>query len=163
MSSLALINNHSACMENNTIGPIDKLIIFHHMRQQRYKTLKRTIDQHEFEFTMPLPGKDGNIVSLTEQDPFEMKFICHRKNKSNVAQHIFASIAAKQKIDACTTWKPTHNPDFVEVITKFYNKEELLTELDIIHHGKKRNVQSTLTNKSPNTNAHTAWKATHLQ
>ena len=136
-------------MENNTkIGPIDRRIISRFIHEQGYETIKREIDEHEFETKMLLTGKNGDVLSLTEKDPFCMKFSCQNKNNSNLSKDIFSKIASRKKIDLCTTWKPTDNPDFVEVITKFYNKEALLTTLDTIHSRKNKNSQSRLMNIS---------------
>lgn len=146
-------------MEHNTeIGPIDRRIIQRYVDEWGYDAVKKRIDEHEFECTILLPGENGNIVPLIEKDAFKIEFVCKNKNNSKLTKNIFSKIASNQKIDVCTTWKPTDKPAIVEIITKFYNKEALLTTLDTIHSRKIKNSQSKLMNISHRADQHAVWR-----
>lgn len=128
---------------NNKIGPIDTLIIQRSMEQIGYRALKRQIEHHEFEFRM-FGGKNGNIL-LTEESPFYIEFLCHKKSKSQLSHNVFSLIkqTPKQKIDECTTWAPTEHPAVVQVTAAFYNKKALVTALNTLHHHEKNNIIHT--------------------
>lgn len=144
IATFAIAYSSSQCMQplNNNIGPIDKLMLEHAIKEKGYNTLAQEIENHAF--TQEIVLEKILPVYTTENYPFSIMHQCRGDDCSVLSKTVFNKINLKNivfisknplnlnqnSLDECTTWKRITDSDDVQVTTDFYDKAVLVALLN---------------------------------